>query len=91
MERLFTTLFGFVGIGTCAILANAMLLKARTTEARYVRIAEKGIFWFILFMDGGFYFWDRTSSGVLGIIYYEISSYLIIDLVVNKSITLFFA
>ena len=44
MERLFTTLFGFVGIGTCAILANAMLLKARTTEARYVRIAEKGIF-----------------------------------------------
>jgi hypothetical protein len=44
LDRLFTTLFGFVGIGTCAILANAMLLKARTTEARYVRIAEKGIF-----------------------------------------------
>ncbi len=41
--RLFSTLFGFVGIGTCAILSGAMLLKARTTEARYVRIAEKGI------------------------------------------------
>ena len=43
LDRLFTTLFGFVGIGTCAILAGAMLVKARTTEARYVRIAEKGI------------------------------------------------
>lgn len=42
--RLFTTLFGFVGIGTCAILSGAMLLKARSTEARYVRIAEKGVF-----------------------------------------------
>jgi hypothetical protein len=42
-RRLFSTLFGFVGIGTCAILSSAMLLKARTTEARYVRIAEKGI------------------------------------------------
>jgi hypothetical protein len=41
--RLFTTLFGFVGIGTCAILASAMLVRARATEARYVRIAEKGI------------------------------------------------
>jgi len=44
LDRLFTTLFGFVGIGTCAILAGAMLLKARSTEARYVRIAEKGIY-----------------------------------------------
>jgi len=43
LDRLFTTLFGFVGIGTCAILAGAMLVNARTTEARYVRIAEKGI------------------------------------------------
>lgn len=42
-RRLFSTLFGFVGIGTCAILSGAMLLKARTTEARYLRIAEKGI------------------------------------------------
>ena len=41
--RLFSTLFGFVGIGTCSILSSAVLLKARTTEARYVRIAEKGI------------------------------------------------
>ena len=44
LDSLFTTLFGFVGIGTCAILAGAMLLKARSTEARYVRIAEKGIY-----------------------------------------------
>jgi len=44
LDRLFTTLFGFVGIGTCAILSGAMLLKARSTEARYVRIAEKGVF-----------------------------------------------
>jgi len=43
LDRLFTTLFGFVGIGTCAILAGAMLGTARMTEARYVRIAEKGI------------------------------------------------
>jgi len=43
LNRIFTTLFGFVGIGTCAILAGAMLVKARTTEARYVRIAQKGI------------------------------------------------
>ena len=41
-DRLFSTLFGFVGIGTCTILAIGMLAKARTTEARYIRIAEKG-------------------------------------------------
>jgi len=44
LDRLFTTLFGFVGIGTCTVLAGAMLVKARTTEARYIRIAEKGGF-----------------------------------------------
>lgn len=43
-DSLFTTLFGFVGIGTCAVLASAMLLKARSTEARYIRIAEKGVY-----------------------------------------------
>lgn len=42
-RRLLTTLFGFVGIGSCAILSGAMLLKARSTEARYARIAEKGV------------------------------------------------
>jgi len=42
LDRLFTTLFGFVGIGTCTVLSGAMLATARSTEARYIRIAEKG-------------------------------------------------
>jgi hypothetical protein len=42
LDRIFTTLFGFVGIGMCAILAGAMMVKARGTEARYLRIEQKG-------------------------------------------------